>query len=239
MEKKRIGYLVVLALVVVLAAALWTGTMTRERHPDDKETAAESAATAKMMNEETAEQLYPVTGPLLPLASPFPEETTEEEVTEELLDLVEDPLALLEELIEEEIAAAEATQESAEESVSASAGDPVGRVLELVNYYRGQQGLSALTLDSSLCGAASTRAAEITRNFSHTRSDGSQWYTVSSLAHGENLVMGTDMDADSAMTKWMNSSGHRANIMDGSYGTLGVGYYRSDREVYWVQLFGY
>ena len=51
--------------------------------------------------------------------------------------------------------------------------------------------------------------------------------------------MGTGMDADSAMTKWMNSSGHRANIMDGSYGTLGVGYYYSGREVYWVQLFGY
>ena len=227
--KKRIGYLAALALTVVLAAVLWAGTMAGERQP--------GGIAAKAAGEAVAE-LAPVTEPVLPLASPFPEEP-ETDLAEELAELVEDPLALLEELIEEEITAAETTQETAEEPVSASAGDPVGRVLELVNYYRGQQGLSPLTLDSTLCSAASTRARETVSNFSHTRPDGSQWYTVSSLAHGENIVMGTGMDADSAMTKWMNSSGHRANIMDGSYGTLGVGYYYSGREVYWVQLFGY
>lgn len=227
--KKRIGYLAALALTVVLAAVLWAGTMAGERQP--------GGIAAKAAGEAVAE-LAPVTEPVLPLASPFPEEP-ETDLTEELAELVEDPLALLEELIEGEITAAETTQETAEEPVSASAGDPVGRVLELVNYYRGQQGLSPLTLDSTLCSAASTRARETVSNFSHTRPDGSQWYTVSSLAHGENIVMGTGMDADSAMTKWMNSSGHRANIMDGSYGTLGVGYYYSGREVYWVQLFGY
>lgn len=220
--KKRIGYLAALALTVVLAAVLWAGTMAGERQP--------GGIAAKAAGEAVAE-LAPVTEPVLPLASPFPEEP-ETDLTEELAELVE-------ELIEGEITAAETTQETAEEPVSASAGDPVGRVLELVNYYRGQQGLSPLTLDSTLCSAASTRARETVSNFSHTRPDGSQWYTVSSLAHGENIVMGTGMDADSAMTKWMNSSGHRANIMDGSYGTLGVGYYYSGREVYWVQLFGY
>ena len=227
--KKRIGYLAALALTVVLAAVLWAGTMAGERQP--------GGIAAKAAGEAVAE-LTPVTEPVLPLASPSPEEP-ETDLTEEMAELVEDPLALLEELIEGEITAAETTQETAEEPVSASAGDPVGRVLELVNYYRGQQGLSPLTLDSTLCSAASTRVRETVSNFSHTRPDGSQWYTVSSLAHGENIVMGTGMDADSAMTKWMNSSGHRANIMDGSYGTLGVGYYYSGREVYWVQLFGY
>ena len=227
--KKRIGYLAALALTVVLAAVLWAGTMAGERQP--------GGIAAKAAGEVVAE-LAPVTEPVLPLASPFPEEP-ETDLAEELAELVEDPLALLEELIEEETVSAETVQETAEEPVSASAGDPVGRVLELVNYYRGQQGLSPLTLDSTLCSAASTRARETVSNFSHTRPDGSQWYTVSSLAHGENIVMGTGMDADSAMTKWMNSSGHRANIMDGSYGTLGVGYYYSGREVYWVQLFGY
>jgi len=51
--------------------------------------------------------------------------------------------------------------------------------------------------------------------------------------------MGTGMDADRAMTDWMNSQGHRNNILDGSYGSLGVGCCQSGREIYWVQLFGY
>ena len=130
--KKRIGYLAALALTVVLAAVLWAGTMAGERQP--------GGIAAKAAGEAVAE-LAPVTEPVLPLASPFPEEP-ETDLTEELAELVEDPLALLEELIEGEITAAETTRETAEEPVSASAGDPVGRVLELVNYYRGQQGLT-------------------------------------------------------------------------------------------------
>ena len=120
-----------------------------------------------------------------------------------------------------------------------SSGSSVERVWELTNYYRSQYGAGTLTLDSTLCDAAATRAREIASYFSHTRLDGSQWYTVSSLAHGENIIMGTGMDADRAMTDWMNSQGHRDNILDGSYGSLGVGCCQSGREIYWVQLFGY
>ena len=108
-----------------------------------------------------------------------------------------------------------------------------------INAYVGYHGAGTLTLDSTLCDAAATRAREIASYFSHTRLDGSQWYTVSSLAHGENIIMGTGMDADRAMTDWMNSQGHRDNILDDSYGSLGVGCCQSGREIYWVQLFGY
>ena len=165
--------------------------------------------------------------PLLPLESPFPEEP--EEPSEE----------------PEETAEPEQPQEQEPElSVqsppeAASSGSAIERVWELTNYYRSQYGVGGLTLDSTLCDAAATRAREIASYFSHTRPDGSQWYTVSSLAHGENIVMGTSMDADSAMTRWMDSQGHRNNILDGSYGSLGVGCYQSGRELYWVQLFGY
>ena len=120
-----------------------------------------------------------------------------------------------------------------------SSSSSVERVWELTNYYRSQYGAGTLTLDSTLCDAAATRAREIASYFSHTRLDGSQWYTVSSLAHGENIIMGTGMDADRAMTDWMNSQGHRDNILDDSYGSLGVGCCQSGREIYWVQLFGY
>lgn len=131
---------------------------------------------------------------------------------------------------------AEADAEPVETAVSA---DPAERVLELVNQYRAAYGKAALTLDTSLCSAAAIRAGETTSHFSHTRPDGSQWYTVSSLAHAENIVMGTGMDADRAMEKWMNSPPHRESILDGSFSTLGVGWCQSGSEVYWVQLFGY
>lgn len=228
MKRTKIGCLAALVLVVVLAAVLWTKTVTWERR---------SVVTVMAKNAAATELMRPVAEPPLPLASPFPEE--EEQQEEALKEHVEDPLAELVLLAEQEETTAAPENGTAAVEIPVSTGDPVGRVLELVNYYRAQHGVSSLTLDSSLCSAASTRASEITRNFSHTRPDGSQWYTVSSLAHGENLVMGTSMDADGAMTSWMNSSGHRANILDGAYGTLGVGYYYSGREVYWVQLFGY
>lgn len=127
-------------------------------------------------------------------------------------------------------------EETQEETVSS---DPAQRVLELVNRHRASCGRAPLTLDSTLCSAAMTRARETTSVFSHVRPNGTQWYTVSSLAHAENIVMGTGMDADKAMEKWMNSPPHRESILDASYSTLGVGWYKSGSEVYWVQLFGY
>lgn len=238
MRRTKIICLTALVLTVVLAGAAWTRAVTWEHRSGGAAAEVMKKATAEMTAEGAMTALLqPVAEPLLPLASPFPEE--EEQQAEALKEHVEDPLAELVLLAEQEETAAAPESGTASVEISVSTGDPVGRVLELVNFYRAQSGLSALTLDSSLCSAASTRASEITRNFSHTRPDGSQWYTVSSLAHGENLVMGTDMNADGAMTKWMNSSGHRANILDGAYGTMGVGYYYSGREVYWVQLFGY
>lgn len=139
---------------------------------------------------------------------------------------------------EPETADAPAEEPEAEPEPAASV-DPAERVLALVNQHRAAYGRAALTLDASLCSAAAIRAGETTSHFSHVRPDGSQWYTVSSLAHGENIVMGTGMDADSAMEKWMNSPPHRESILDGSFSTLGVGWCQSGSEVYWVQLFGY
>ena len=207
----------ILALVVAALAALWSRLLVQE---------PPTASGGEVVLVKAAEQPQ-LFEPVLPLASPFPEEPGEPS---------EEP---------EETAEPEQPQEQEPEpSVqqppeAASSGSSVERVWELTNYYRSQYGVGSLTLDSTLCDAAATRAREIASNFSHTRPDGSQWYTVSSLAHGENIIMGTGMDADRAMADWMNSQGHRNNILDGSYGSLGVGCYQSGRELYWVQLFGY
>lgn len=217
MAQKRIIYLVILVLAVVTLAALWYRLLVQEP-------STASGGEAAMVKAVEQPQLFE---PLLPLEAPFPEEP--EEPSEE-----PDETAEPEQPTEPE---PEQTVQPPPEGTSS--GSSVERVWELTNYYRSQYGAGSLTLDSTLCDAAATRAREIASNFSHTRPDGSQWYTVSSLAHGENIIMGTGMDADRAMTDWMNSQGHRDNILDGSYGSLGVGCCQSGREIYWVQLFGY
>lgn len=123
-----------------------------------------------------------------------------------------------------------------------SYGSYAEAVLTLVNRYRAENGLSALTLDKSLCKAAETRAREIVSTFSHTRPNGTSCFTVlseSGISYGsvgENIAYGQDSAAE-VMSAWMNSSGHRANILSSSFAKLGVGVYQSGGTLYWAQLF--
>ena len=110
-------------------------------------------------------------------------------------------------------------------------------VLELVNEQRAAAGLSELTLDSTLTTAAMQRAAEISVYFSHTRPNGSDCLTVSSKASAENIAAG-QTSASAVMTSWMGSSGHKANILDSSYKSIGIGCFTQNGTTYWVQLFG-
>ena len=117
-------------------------------------------------------------------------------------------------------------------------------VLNLVNKYRKQNGLASVKLDSALSGAASTRAKEIVSSFSHTRPNGSSCFTVLSEngisynGAGENIAYGQS-SPDEVMTAWMNSAGHRANILNASFTKLGVGVYESGGTLYWAQIFTY
>ena len=94
-------------------------------------------------------------------------------------------------------------------------------VVRQVNLERGKRGLGALRVSPELSRASRIRANEITRLFSHTRPDGSAWRTVSSAAYGENIAVG-QRTADKVMAAWMTSSGHRANILRPSYGSIGA-----------------
>lgn len=87
------------------------------------------------------------------------------------------------------------------------------------------------------------RAREIERSFSHTRPNGSSFYTalqeagITYQSAGENIAYG-QTSAQEVMNVWMNSSGHRANILSGNYTSIAVAHYRSAAGVdYWVQLF--
>lgn len=118
------------------------------------------------------------------------------------------------------------------------------KVLNLVNKERAKEGLGALKLDTSLCRVAKLRAEEITENFDHTRPDGSSCFTIlkenniSYHAAGENIAAGQPTP-EQVVKSWMDSPGHRENIMSKDFHKLGVGYVKADDEYghYWVQLF--
>lgn len=116
-------------------------------------------------------------------------------------------------------------------------------VVRLVNEERAKAGLPALTVDRGAASAAQVRAKEIERSFSHTRPDGSSFNSalteagVNFRGAGENIAYGQN-SPEKVMEGWMNSSGHRANILNSSYTSIGVGHYQNTSGVnYWTQLF--
>ena len=116
------------------------------------------------------------------------------------------------------------------------------QVLRLVNMERAKAGARPLRLDGELTAGAKIRAEEISRHFSHTRPDGRSCYTVlRSLGRtaGENIAAGR-ATPEAVVDQWMHSPGHRANMLNKSFSTLGVGYFYKDNSEYkhyWVQIF--
>ncbi len=111
--------------------------------------------------------------------------------------------------------------------------------LDLANAQRESAGLSALSWSTDLESCAQIRAIEIVSTFSHTRPNGSDWYTVNSdLLWGENLAKGYKT-AESLVEAWMASPTHAANILDSSYTTCGIAVYEVDGKLYFAQEFGY
>lgn len=116
-------------------------------------------------------------------------------------------------------------------------------VVKLVNQERAKAGLKSLSVNQAAAAAANVRAREIEGAFSHTRPNGSSFSTAlkeqgaSYRAAGENIAYG-QRSAEQVMEGWMNSSGHRANILSAQYTAIGVGVYRSaSGTLHWVQLF--
>ena len=116
------------------------------------------------------------------------------------------------------------------------------QVLQLINKERANAGLTALTTNSTLTAAANKRAQEIKQSFSHTRPDGSSFssvlkeYGISYRSCGENIAYGQKTPAE-VMNAWMNSSGHRANILNSNYNKVGIGVYKVNGVIYWTQEF--
>ena len=100
-------------------------------------------------------------------------------------------------------------------------------VLAIMNAERAAEGLAPLTADPVLTEYAMQRAAEVNMFFSHTRPDGTDCFTVYGDeyrygAKAENIAFG-QRNAQEVMDSWMNSPGHRANILDGNLSSVGIG----------------
>lgn len=114
-------------------------------------------------------------------------------------------------------------------------------VVELTNQVRTQNGLRPLRLNCQLSKASQNHTADMnrTRNLSHTGSDGSGpatrvkrvGYQYSAVA--ENIAYG-QRNPSQVLNSWMNSPGHRKNILNPNYSDIGVGFLNN----YWTQVFG-
>ena len=114
------------------------------------------------------------------------------------------------------------------------------QILQLVNQERAKAGLNALALDSLLTKVATEKARDMSANnyFSHTSPtygspfDMMRSFGVKYSYAGENIAAG-QRSAQEVMNAWMNSSGHRANILNANFTKIGVGYVNNQ----WVQMF--
>lgn len=143
----------------------------------------------------------------------------------------------------EEEAAAKAAEDLNKARAEAMA-HPSGSAIDIANAARAEAGLSALSYDGVLSSLASVRAAEAAQSFSHTRPDGRSCFTildenaVAYMTCGENIAAGQSTEEE-VMNAWLNSPGHRANILNGAFHKVGLGFYDAGDAYgrYWVTIF--
>ncbi|ENY8394324.1 TPA: sporulation protein [Clostridioides difficile] len=118
-------------------------------------------------------------------------------------------------------------------------------VVDLVNIERAKAGLNPLTLDSSISNVATKKSQDMIDNnyFSHNSPtygspfDMLKKFGISYKTAGENIAMGQKTPKE-VVNAWMNSEGHRKNIMNPNFSKIGVGVaQKSGGSIYWTQIF--
>ena len=114
------------------------------------------------------------------------------------------------------------------------------QVVNTINKERQEIDFEPYSFSRPLGEAAYIRAEECETLFSHTRPDGSKWYTVNrNICFGENLAYGYDT-AEEVVDAWLDSPTHRDLIYDEEFLTCGIGHYEgSDGTTYIACEFGY
>jgi uncharacterized protein YkwD len=114
------------------------------------------------------------------------------------------------------------------------------QVCELVNRVRNENGLPPIRLSARLSNVAQNHANDMFEQgyFSHTNQRGESSFDrivkegITYNAAGENIAKGQPTPQE-VMKSWMNSPGHRSNILSNKFGKIGIGY----RQAHWVQDF--
>ena len=122
-------------------------------------------------------------------------------------------------------------------------------LLAIINEYRADKGLRALTLSATLGAAAEHHSRDMAENnvFSHTLSDGTSWNKnvqdhryVRGAATAENIAAGRS-SARGVFSLWVNSPGHKANMLDPKMYAIGIGRAHDESskyDWYWTTTFG-
>lgn len=109
-----------------------------------------------------------------------------------------------------------------------------------INAMRMENGLEPLQTAPLLQEMCQKRADELTKSYSHSRANGDAWYTIltdygidTNCFAGENIAAGYDTP-EGVVNGWMNSAGHRRNILNTNYEyfAIGVSYYENDPQYY-------
>ncbi|WP_027956266.1 CAP domain-containing protein [Halobacillus kuroshimensis] len=140
---------------------------------------------------------------------------------------------------EEEAQAQDSVQE---ENASSDVSAFEKEVVELTNQEREKQGLEPLKLDTALSGVADDKSLDMQNNdyFSHNSPtygspfDMMDQYGIDYRTAGENIAMG-QTSPEQVVEGWMNSQGHRENIMNPDFTHIGVGH--AEEGNYWTQMF--
>lgn len=117
---------------------------------------------------------------------------------------------------------------------------------DLINKQRAKNGVDELEWDDTIAEACDIRAEELVERFSHLRPNGELCFTafdevgIELSGEAENIAEGYSTPK-AAVKAWMNSEGHKKNILDKSMKRAAIGFYyspQSEYKYYWVQLFG-
>ncbi len=137
------------------------------------------------------------------------------------------------------------TRQSSNSSAQSSNSSYEQRVVQLVNVEREKNGLNPLALDSSISNVARAKSKDMADNnyFAHqsptygSAGDMLRNFGINWSAWGEYIASGQNTP-EQVVNAWMNSEGHRANILSTNFGKIGVGYVTdSNGTPYWTQMF--
>ena len=142
-------------------------------------------------------------------------------------------------------APAQAATSGTQQTTAAAGNSEIDKVIALCNQARAKEGLPALAKSDALCAASQARSAELVRVFSHDRPDGRSCFTIFNEmgigynAAAENIAAGQRSPED-VVNAWLNSPGHRRNIMSAAYTKIGVGLVQQQGTAYgyyWTEMF--